>query len=146
LSVYVVFFRVLTISPGFSLQRILLSYFSNQKAHELWRPAELLESKYHPGTTITNELVVLTKSQDRILIRGGDKVSKDGLRPMDALIELSVQVEPEENYVQFGFKSLFFQGLGTSERLPMPAFVVWLHDQYAKALLESGVRYVLKER
>jgi hypothetical protein len=65
---------------------------------------------------------------------------------MDALIELSVQVEPEENYVQFGFKSLFFQGLGTSERLPMPAFVVWLHDQYAKALLESGVRYVLKER
>ena len=64
---------------------------------------------------------------------------------MDALIELSVKMKTEEDYVQFGFKSLFFQGLGKSDNLPMPGFVVWLHEQYAKALLESGVRHVLRD-
>ena len=63
---------------------------------------------------------------------------------MDGLIELSVRLEPE-GHVEFGFKSLFFQGLGKSDRLPMPGFVVWLHEQYAKALLESGVRHVLRD-
>lgn len=86
---------------------------------------------------------MLNKSKDAILIRGGDKVSKAELRPMDGLIELRVQVKDE--LVEFGFKSLFFQGLGRSDRLPMPGFLVWLHEQYAKALLESGVRHVLCE-
>lgn len=88
--------------------------------------------------------MVLSKSKDMILIRGGNKVSNPELRPMDALIELSVQIKPEEDLVEFGFKSLFFQGLGASKTLPMPGCLVWLHEQYAKALLESGVRHVLR--
>lgn len=88
---------------------------------------------------------MLRKSNDAILIRGGDKVSKAELRPMDGLIELSARLKPEEGHVEFGFKSLFFQGLGKSSRIPMPGFVVWLHEQYAKALLESGVRHVLRD-
>jgi hypothetical protein len=84
----------------------------------------------------------LSKSRDAIIIRGGDKISKAELRPMDALIELSVQTKGKE-YVEFGFKSLFFQGIEKADTLPMPGFVVWLHEVYARALLESGVRFVL---
>lgn len=72
-------------------------------------------------------------------------MSKGELRPMDALIELSVQMKEEEGYVEFGFKSLFFQGVGKADRIPMPGFVVWLHELYARALLESGVWFVLRD-
>ncbi|CAG8388967.1 unnamed protein product [Penicillium salamii] len=125
---------------AFALQR---SLGTSRQPPQLWEPADLLKSKYQPGTIITDEFLVLKKSKDAILIRGGDKVSKAELRPMDGLIELRVQVKDE--LVEFGFKSLFFQGLGRSDRLPMPGFVVWLHEQYAKALLESGVRHVFRE-
>ncbi|KAJ5343270.1 uncharacterized protein N7506_003094 [Penicillium brevicompactum] len=127
---------------AFAIQRTL---GSDRQPPQLWNPAELLQSSYQPGTIITDEFLVLRKSNDSILIRGGDKVSKAELRPMDGLIELSVRLEPEEGHVEFGFKSLFFQGLGKSDRPPMPGFVVWLHEQYAKALLESGVRHVLRD-
>ncbi|KAJ5775472.1 uncharacterized protein N7511_000483 [Penicillium nucicola] len=131
---------------GFKIQRILLTWFYKNEttSYHLWHPSEILKSKFNPGTTITDELVVLEKSKDSVLIRGGDKVSIDGLRPLDALMELSVRANPEEQSIQFGFKSLFFQGLDKTNKLPMPALVVWLHELYAKALLESGVRHVLR--
>jgi hypothetical protein len=118
--------------------------FGQKSPHDLWTPTDLLSSHYYPGTTITDELLVLKKSNEAILIRGGDKVSNVELRSVDALIELSVQMK-EEDYVEFGFKSLFFQGVGKSHRLPMPGFVVWLHELYAMALLESGVRFVQRD-
>lgn len=68
----------------------------------------MLKSKFDPGTVITGEPVVLEQSNDSILIRGGDKVSNQHLRALDALMGLSVQVTPKELSIQFGFKSLFF--------------------------------------
>ncbi|KAJ5317658.1 hypothetical protein PENANT_c004G00407 [Penicillium antarcticum] len=131
---------------AFKIQRTLLTWFCKYgtTSHQLWSPSEMLNSKFDPGTVITDEFVVLEKLKDSVLIRGGDKVSNNGLRPLDALMELSVRAKPEEDSIQFGFKSLFFQGLGKSDKLPMPAPVIWLHEQYAKALLESGVRHVLQ--
>lgn len=93
---------------------------------------------------IVDHFNVLEKSERSILIRGGDMVSNQGLRPLDALMEVSVAVKPESDVVEFAFKTLFFQGLGKAEGSLMPGPVVWLHEQYAKAMLESGVRYVLK--
>jgi hypothetical protein len=132
---------------GFKIQRTLLTWFCKNEttSNQLWSPPEILKSNFNPGTIITEEFVVLEKSNDSILIRGGDKASNRGLRALDALMELSVHAKPEENSIQFGFKSLFFQGLGKNDKLPMPAPVIWLHEQYAKALLESGVRHVLRE-
>ena len=93
---------------------------------------------------IVDHFNVLEKTGSSILIRGGDVVSNQGLRPLDALMEVSVQVKPDKEVVEFGFKTLFFQGLGKAEGSLMPAPAVWLHEQYARAMLESGVRYVLK--
>lgn len=93
---------------------------------------------------IVDHFNVLEKSERSILIRGGDMVSNQGLRPLDALMEVSVAVKPESDVVEFAFKTLFFQGLGKAEGSLMPGPVVWLHEQYSKAMLESGVRYVLK--
>jgi len=109
---------------------------------QLWSKPDLLASPFNPGTTITDEFLVLQKSADAVLVRGGDKVTNQGLRPLDAFIELTANVKPDKEVVEFGFKSVFFQGLGTPKGLLMPGFIVWLHEVYAKALLGSGVRYV----
>ena len=133
----------LIIDTGFKIQRTLLKYFTTTNDH-LWSKPDLLASPYNPGTTVTDEFFVLQKSPDAILVRGGDKVTNQGLRPLDALIELTANVKPDEEVVEFGFKSVFFQGVGRTKGLPMPWFIVWLHEVYAKALLGSGVRYVLR--
>lgn len=126
-----------------NIQRNLLKCFTTTDYH-LWSKPDLLASPYNPGTTITDEFLVLQKSPDAILVRGGDKVTNQGLRPFDALIELTANVKPDEEVVEFGFKSVFFQGTGRAKGLPMPGFIVWLHEVYAKALLESGVLYVVR--
>lgn len=125
------------------LQRNLRKCFTTTDDH-LWSKPDLLASPYNPGTTITGEFLVLHKSPDAILVRGGDKVINQGLRPLDAFIELTANVKPDDEVVEFGFKSVFFQGIGRAKGLPMPGFIVWLHEVYAKALLGSGVRYVLR--
>ncbi|OJK02138.1 hypothetical protein ASPACDRAFT_40956 [Aspergillus aculeatus ATCC 16872] len=131
---------------GFALQRMLRKWLDkpNTDTTQLWSPSELLRSDYQVGTDIVAELEVIDQSSDSILIRGGDKTCNRGLRPLDALIEVAARVDKENNVVEFGFKSLFFQGIGRTDQLPMPGPVVWLHELYAKILLKSGVQYVLK--
>ncbi|OJJ45976.1 hypothetical protein ASPZODRAFT_67376 [Penicilliopsis zonata CBS 506.65] len=132
---------------GFAFQRNLLTWLSKNQVtskHQLWSPKELRESEYNTGTVITDEFIVLDKTQSSILIRGGDKVTKTELRPLDGLIELSAVVKPEEDVVELRFKSIFFQGEGKTSKMPMPTPIVWLHEQYARAMLESGAYDVLK--
>ncbi|RAH65360.1 uncharacterized protein BO66DRAFT_462483 [Aspergillus aculeatinus CBS 121060] len=131
---------------GFAPQRILRKWLDKPDAntHQLWFPCELLRSDYRVGTDIVAEFEVIDRSSNSILIRGGDKTCIRGLRPLDALIEVAARVDRENDVVQFEFKSLFFQGIGRTDRLPMPGPVVWLHELYAKILLKSGAQYVLK--
>lgn len=131
---------------GFALQRTLHTLLDRSGANEdqIWSSAELLQSDYRVGTDIAGNFEVLDRSDGSILIRGGDKTSSRGLRPLDALIELTACIDREKNVAEFGFKSLFFQGSGVTSKLPMPKPIVWMHEQYAKALLASGVQYVLK--
>ncbi|KAL5341131.1 hypothetical protein BJX70DRAFT_396186 [Aspergillus crustosus] len=110
----------------------------------LWSGSALLASDYKPGIEIADHLEIIENSNGTIVIRGGEKVPNQGLRPLDAFLELTARVDETNDTVEFGFKSIFFQGLGKSDKLPMPGPVIWLHEQYAKALVEFGVRYVLK--
>lgn len=136
---------MLTIS-GFALQRSLHTLFDRRGASggQIWSPTELLESDYRVGTDIAGNFEVLDRSDGYILIRGGDRTSYRSLRPLDGLIELTACIDREKNVAEFGFKSLFFQGSGVTSKLPMSKPLVWMHEQYAKALLASGVQYVLK--
>ncbi|KAL3491869.1 hypothetical protein BJX62DRAFT_115146 [Aspergillus germanicus] len=131
---------------GFSPERILHSLIEARDATkpQLWTRSDLLHSKYSVGTDIAGNFEVVDRTSGSILIRGGDKTSVRGVRPLDALIELGASIDRENGVVEFAFKSLFFQGLGVSKEKIMPAPVVWLHEQYAKAMLGDGVRYVLK--
>ncbi|RAH84650.1 hypothetical protein BO86DRAFT_228186 [Aspergillus japonicus CBS 114.51] len=131
---------------GFAPQRVLRKWLDkpNTNATQLWSSSELLRSDYKVGTDIVSEFEVIDRSSTSILIRGGDKTCNRGLRPLDALIEVAARVDKENHVAEFGFKSLFFQGAGRTDRLPMPGAVVWLHELYAKILLKSGVQYVLK--
>ncbi|KAL2813557.1 hypothetical protein BJX63DRAFT_215853 [Aspergillus granulosus] len=131
---------------GFAPQRILHGWLDTKDTtkHQIWSPSELLQSDYKIGTDIAGNFEVVDRSEESILIRGGDKTSHRGLRPLDGLIELSACINRENGMAEFGFKSLFFQGAGATSKLPMPGPVVWMHEQYAKALLASGIQYILK--
>ncbi|KAL2861602.1 hypothetical protein BJX68DRAFT_8906 [Aspergillus pseudodeflectus] len=131
---------------GFAPHRILLSLIENRDGTkpQLWTRPDLLHSQYSVGTDIAGNFEVIDRTASSILIRGGGKTSVRGVRPLDALMELGASIDRENNIVEFAFKSLFFQGLGVSREKLMPAPVVWLHEQYAKAMLGGGVRYVLK--
>ncbi|RDW94178.1 uncharacterized protein DSM5745_01500 [Aspergillus mulundensis] len=132
---------------GFAPQRLLLTRAHKHKdttsPASLWTHTELLASAYQPGTDIAGHFEVVERSVDSILIRGGDEISNRGLRPLDGLIELSASVDHQRDVVEFGCKTVFFQGLGETRKLPMPEPVIWLHELYARALLASGVRNVL---
>ncbi|KAL3440752.1 hypothetical protein BJX65DRAFT_19279 [Aspergillus insuetus] len=132
---------------GFAPHRTLLSLLEARDATkaQLWTRSDLLDSKYDVGTDIAGNFEVVDRTVSTILIRCGDKTSVRGVRPLDALIELGACIDREHGVVEFAFKSLFFQGLGVSKEKIMPGPVVWLHEQYAKAMLGGGVRYVLKK-
>ncbi|KAE8152542.1 hypothetical protein BDV25DRAFT_127874 [Aspergillus avenaceus] len=130
---------------GFTPQRLALAWFDrDESTSQLWSRSELIQSEYTVGTDIVGNFEVIDRSKESILIRGGDRTSNQGLRPLDGLIEVTVHIEKEQDVAEFGFKSLFFQGVGTTDQLPMPGPAIWLHEQYAKALLRSGVQHVLK--
>ncbi|KAB8259405.1 hypothetical protein BDV32DRAFT_150520 [Aspergillus pseudonomiae] len=131
---------------GFAPQRILHTWFDRGESSspQLWSTSELLQSDYKVGTDIAGNFEVVNRSNESILIRAGDKTSNKGLRPLDALIEVGSHIDRENNVAVFEFKSLFFQGIGTTSNPPMPGPIVWLHELYAKILLKSGVQHVLR--
>ncbi|KNG90618.1 hypothetical protein ANOM_001320 [Aspergillus nomiae NRRL 13137] len=132
--------------PGFAPQRIMHTWFDRGESSspQLWSTSELLQSDYKVGTDIAGNFEVVNRSNESILIRAGDKTSNKGLRPLDALIEVGSHIDRENNVAVFEFKSLFFQGIGTTSNPPMPGPIVWLHELYAKILLKSGVQHVLR--
>lgn len=86
---------------------------------------------------------VLQKTANCIVVRGGDSPSEKGVRPLDAILELTATIIEEEQVAEFGFKSVFFTGNENTGRPPFPGLAVWLHMQYAKLLLETGILNVI---
>ncbi|KAJ5388262.1 hypothetical protein N7509_010803 [Penicillium cosmopolitanum] len=126
--------------PGFSIQRALLKRARNDlNQNHLWTSEDMLSSDYSEGTLIADSFEVLEKKDGRIVVRGGDSPSNKALRQFDVILELSTVIQEHEQAVDFGFKSIFFTGDKHSGQPPMPGFAVWLHLQYAKLLLETGI-------
>lgn len=134
-------------TAGFAFQRAYLArkYQGPQTAHQLWSTDELRRSTYEVGTEMTDHFKVVEKTDDRIIVRCGDSPLKTGLRESDGLFEMSVAVKKEEGVAEFYLKSLFFNGLsGSKEEKCMPYWIEWLHQQYAKLLMESAIQNVLR--
>lgn len=80
----------------------------------------------------------------QIIVRCGDSPLKTEVRPSDGLFEMEAQVFPDKGFAEFRLKSVFYQGLGKAEGLPMEGFMWWAHKQYTKLWMESAVRNVLR--
>ncbi|RAK77654.1 uncharacterized protein BO72DRAFT_447804 [Aspergillus fijiensis CBS 313.89] len=137
---------------GYAYQRRYLSkkYESPATATDLWTREQLRSATYEVGTRITDHFEVVEKTPERIVVRCGDSPRKTGVRDSDGLFEISAVVKPEEGVAEFGLKSVFFKGTKNDTGAdgagapPMPAHVFWLHKQYTKLWMETGVRNVLR--
>ena len=136
-------------ATGYAYQRQYLEkkYRSDPitKDH-LWDTKDLATSTYEVGTKITDHFEVVSKTNDSIIVRCGDSPRNAGLRASDGLFEMSAHVDKDEGTVEFGLKSVFFNGLGTKPdggnkvSGPMSPWIQWLHQQYDKILMESAWR------
>jgi hypothetical protein len=118
----------------------------------LWDKQELKESTYEVGTMITDHFEVVSKTPESIIVRCGDTPRTRDVRESDGLFEMTAEVKEAEGVVEFGLKSVFYNGLsgykngpdGGPGSDPMPAHVHWLHQQYDKVLMESAIRNCIK--
>jgi len=87
---------------------------------------------------------VVAKTPTSIIVRCGDSPRKLEVRESDGLFEMSAEVKRDEGVVEFGLKSVFYNGLGqTAEREgalgPMGPWTQWAHQWYDKVLMESAL-------
>lgn len=129
---------------GYAYQRSYLEkkYRGPTTAHQLWDKKDLSASTYEVGTQITDHFEVIEKTKDHITVRCGDSPLKTGIRPSDGLFEMSAKINKAEGVVEFGLKSVFYNGQGPVEGTngPMPAHIEFLHRQYTKLWMETAVK------
>ncbi|KAI5798840.1 hypothetical protein EDC01DRAFT_649469 [Geopyxis carbonaria] len=129
---------------GYHIQRLYLAnkYKGPTTSHQLWNLQDLKNSSYEVGTQITDHFEVIDKTPDRIVVRCGDSPLKKEVRPSDGLFAMGVAINNEEAVAEFSLKSVFYQGLGKSNGTdpPMPAWMAFLHRQYARIWIEFAVR------
>jgi hypothetical protein len=83
------------------------------------------------------------------MVRCGDTPRNSGTRENDGIFEMVADVKKEEGVVEFGMKSVFFNGItqpGKDKKLgkPLGAFPWWLHQQYDKILMETAISNVTR--
>jgi hypothetical protein len=94
---------------------------------------------------MTDHFEILEHTPERILVRCGDSPLKTGVRESDGLFEVSAYVNRDEGVAEFGLKSVFFQGLGKADKVPLPGWMVWAHLQYTKLWMETGIRNTMRQ-
>lgn len=135
---------------GYAYQRRYLEkkYRGPETAGHLWDRKELEESSYEVGTLITDHFEVVSKTPESVMVRCGDSPRMRDARESDGLFEMTAEVKQEQGVVEFGLKSVFYNGLSGyksgSAAGPMPSHIQWLHQQYDKVLMESAIRNVTK--
>ena len=131
---------------GYSFQRAYLAhkYESPETSHQLWTTSQLRSSTYPVGTQITDHFEVVEHTPTRIIVRCGDTPLNREVRDADGLFEISAVIKPEEDVAEFGLKSVFYQGKGKAENVPMPLHIVWLHKQYTKFWMETALARLLR--
>lgn len=133
---------------GFAYQRSYLEkkYRGEETKGHLWDKKDLEASSYEVGTCITDHFEVVSKTPESVMVRCGDSPRRKDTRESDGLFEMTADVKKEQGVVEFGLKSVFFNGLNghKSDACPMPSHIQWLHQQYDKILMESAIRNVTK--
>lgn len=136
---------------GYAPQRRALSmvFKGPGTADQLWTKKELEQSTYEPGTLITDHFEVLNKTANSIILRAGDTPRNQDIREFDGLVELTADVREEEGVVEFGMKSVFYNGVAVEDQQyknfeQTTRWIKPLHDKYDKILVESAIRNCLR--
>lgn len=110
----------------------------------LWSQSALAHSRYPRGSVITNHFLVLSRDPPQtVLLRcGGSPLdTPHGPRSSDGLFEIGARCDFEKGFAEFTLKSLFYNGSPEGkDNKGMPPRMWFLHQQYAKLWMESGVR------
>ena len=113
------------------------------------------DADHQEGTRIGGEFEVISTDATSIILRGGQPTKNSPLqktgdgqgadvRDVDVLAELSIEVDLEEETIEFRFKGIFFCGTGVGSKPPLPEFLDPLHRLYARALLREGSQACLE--
>ncbi|KAL0576424.1 hypothetical protein V5O48_005560 [Marasmius crinis-equi] len=132
--------------PGYTLQRLILhkACYCDQTKDQLWTPEQLEQSTYEVGTQVTDHYEVLERTPNSIILRCGDSPHNDDSRALDGVFELAAEVKREEGVAEFHLRLVAWSGQGKSDQPPMGSFVQWLHQQYDKVFMETGLWNVKK--
>ena len=130
---------------GYAYQRRYLEkkYRGPDTASQLWDRKDLKESTYSMGTQITDHFEVVSKNASSIIVRCGDSPRKMETRDSDGLFEMLADVKDDEDVVEFGLKSVFYNGVAQPNKEsqpPMGPWIKWLHEKYDQVLMETAIR------
>ncbi|KAK1230164.1 hypothetical protein PQX77_006758 [Marasmius sp. AFHP31] len=125
---------------GYVPQRTYLhkKYYGEKTKEQLWTPEELKQSPYELGTQITDHFEVIERSPNSIIVRCGDSPFNND-REMDGIFELASEVKREEGIAEFHLRTIMWQVKGKTDKPPMDSVAQWLHQQYDKLWMETGL-------
>ncbi|KAL0576425.1 hypothetical protein V5O48_005561 [Marasmius crinis-equi] len=131
--------------PGYTLQRSILhrKYYGDRTKDQLWTPEQLKQSNYEVGAVHTDHFEVIERTPNSIVFRCGDSPHNDN-REMDGVFELAAEVKREEGVAEFHLRTVGWVGAAKSDKPPMDPVVQWLHQQYDKLWMETGLWNVKK--
>ncbi|KAI1378046.1 hypothetical protein F4677DRAFT_414288 [Hypoxylon crocopeplum] len=131
---------------AYTPQRILMALANKGPRTEgqLFDRQQLASSKYELGTRFSDHFEVVERTSNSITFRAGGSPLEPGPREMDGLFVVSAKVDKAAGTVDLCLKSTFFNSV---ERIhdwkkPAPFIAELLHRYYARAMVDSGVRYV----
>jgi hypothetical protein len=117
-------------------------------ASDLWTREQLVESKYEPGTVITDHFVVVEKTSTHITVRCGDSPRNAGPRDSDGLFTIMASVDRDRGLLELGLKTTFFTSSrkleGPEAKPPIGPVVDELHQWYSRLWMVTGYRRLLR--
>ncbi|KAF4983137.1 hypothetical protein FDECE_17368 [Fusarium decemcellulare] len=139
---------------GYAIQRKLenLKTRNDTNKNDMWTAEDCLSGAFavdntrltpRLGDVVTDHLLVISRTNNSIITRGGPPprlTPPDEPRDLDNIGEMRVDLNSEDHTVEFRFKNIFFAGAGGPKlKPPFPRMIAFLHYEYAKLLLHSGV-------
>ncbi|KAF9871326.1 hypothetical protein CkaCkLH20_11247 [Colletotrichum karsti] len=132
---------------AFTPQRkiIELARKDGSNASDMWEKEDLLKSSYPVGAIFADDFIVIDKSPNTLMFRGGlsPRVAPEGPREMDTFITLTTELDPKTQVAKFKLKSMVIDGVSDGKGVPLGGFACFLHQQYAKLLLTAGVDHCI---
>jgi hypothetical protein len=77
------------------------------------------------------------------VVRCGDSPLKTDVRDSDGLFAMSTIINREEGVAEFRLLSVFYKGVGTTTKKPMPDHIEFAHRLYTKLWMETAVQNVV---